>query len=93
MELFNEHWPILEPLVPIKEPREDGKARPGIKNRDALNGILWVLRTGAAWQDLPDRYPSLTTCNRRFQDWQRAGVLEKILTTLADALKESGKLV
>jgi hypothetical protein len=65
-----------------------------------LNGILWVLRTGAAWQDLPDRYPSPATCHRRFrlkgavtsQEWRRAGVLEKILQRLARDLKERGDL-
>jgi len=34
-----------------------------------LNGILWVLRTGAPWHDLPERYPSYQTCHRRFQQW------------------------
>jgi len=92
MELTDEQWVILEPLIPIKEPRKDGKGRPRINNRDILNGILWVLRSGAAWQDMPDRYPSPATCHRRFQEWQREAVLEKILTTLADDLKERGKL-
>ena len=92
MELTEEQWVILEPLIPIKEPRGDGKGRPRINNRDILNGILWVLRTGAAWQDMPDRYPSPATCHRRFQEWQREAVLERILTTLADDLKERGKL-
>jgi len=92
MELTDEQWGILEPLIPVKEPREDGKGWPRTNNREVLNGILWVLRTGAAWQDLPDRYPSPATCHRRFQEWQREGVLEKILTSLADDLKERGKL-
>jgi transposase len=92
MELTDEQWVILEPQIPIKEAREDGKGRPRINNRDILNGILWVLRTGAAWQDMPDRYPSPATCHRRFQEWQREAVLEKLLTRLADDLKERGKL-
>ena len=58
MELTDEQWTILEPLIPVKEPRGDGKGRQRINNRDVLNDILWALRTGAAWQDLPDRYPS-----------------------------------
>jgi len=53
MELTDKQWAILEPLFPIKTQREDGKGRPRISNREVLNGILWVLRTGAAWQDLP----------------------------------------
>ena len=92
MDMTEEQWEILEALIPEKEVREDGKGRPRVNNREVLNGILWVLRTGAAWQDLPDRYPSPATCHRRFQEWQREGVLEKILQTLARDLKERGDL-
>ena len=92
MDLTDEQWAILSPLIPIKAIREDGKGRPRINNREVMNGILWVLRTGAPWQDLPDRYPSPATCHRRFQEWQREGVLEKMLTSLADDLRDRGKL-
>jgi transposase len=51
-----------------------------------------MLRTGAPWQDLPDRYPSPATCHRRFQEWQREGVLEKMPTSLADDLRDRGKM-
>jgi transposase len=44
-----------------------------------LNGILWVLRTGAPWADLPETYPSFQTCHRRFQQWVRSGVMKGIL--------------
>jgi transposase len=57
-----------------------------------LNGILWILRTGAPWADLPDRYPSYQTCHRRFQQWVRLGVLRSILETLAQALSDHGYL-
>jgi len=60
--------------------------------RDVLNGILWVLRTGAPWADMPDRYPSYATCFRRFGAWVRAGVLERVLQALADDLVARGKL-
>lgn len=92
MDTTDEQWAILKPLIPEKAPREDGKGRPRVDSREVLNGILWVLRTGAAWQDLPDRYPSPATCHRRFQEWRREGVLEKILQTLARDLKERGQL-
>jgi transposase len=92
MDITDEQWTILEPHIPEKLPREDGKARPRVNNREVLNGILWVLRTGAAWQDLPDRYHSPATCHRRFQEWRREGVLENILQTLAKDLKERGEL-
>lgn len=92
MDMTEEQWAILEGLIPEKAAREDGKGRPRVNNREVLNGILWVLRTGAAWQDLPDRYPSPATCHRRFQEWRREGVLETILQTLARDLKERGDL-
>jgi transposase len=57
-----------------------------------LNAILWVLRTGAPWHDLPDRYPPYQTCHRRFQQWQRDGTLTRLLHTLAKDLRARGKL-
>ena len=57
-----------------------------------LNGILWILRTGAPWHDLPDRYPPYQTCHRRFQQWQRDGTLTRLLHTLAEDLRARGKL-
>lgn len=51
MDLTDEQWAVLEPLIPKKQPREDGKGRPRCDDREVLAGILWVLRTGAAWQD------------------------------------------
>ena len=57
-----------------------------------LNGILWILRTGAPWADLPDRYPSYQTCHRRFQQWVRCGVLKDILSVIAEALHDEGYL-
>jgi len=55
-----------------------------------LDGILWVLRTGAPWKDLPDRYPSYQTCHRRFQQWCRDGTLERVLHALAEDLYQRG---
>jgi len=71
---------------PIRRPGSALESR-----RSVINGILWVLvlRTGAPWADLPDRYPSFQTCHRRFQQWVRSGVMTKIMTDLA--LKLSAK--
>jgi len=57
-----------------------------------LNGILWVLRTGAPWSALPDYYPPYQTCNRRFQQWARSGVLKGIFEALALELQALGRL-
>jgi transposase len=52
-----DRWKLIEPLLP-KPKRNPKGGRPSIDNREVLEGILWVLRTSARWQDLPDRYPS-----------------------------------
>lgn len=57
-----------------------------------LNGILWILRTGIQWAELPARYPSYQTCHRRFQRCVRAGVLGTVLEILAQALHDEGYL-
>ena len=61
-----------------------------VHKREVLNGVLWVLRTGAAWADLPDRFPSSATCYRRFSKWVKDGRLRKILESLARHLEDNG---
>jgi len=72
---------LIGRFLPEPVRRADGRGRPWREKRAVLNGILWILRTGAPWADLPDRYPSYQTCHRRFQQWVRAGVLRSILET------------
>jgi transposase len=92
MDLKDEQWAVVEPLLPKPPRREDGKGRPRVDNRAILNGILWVLRTGAPWHDMPSRYPSYQTCHRRFQEWVKKGVFEEILRALVKDVKERGGL-
>lgn len=92
MDLKDEQWAIVKPLLPKPVSREDGRGRPRVNDREILNGILWILRTGARWQDLPERYPPYQTCHRRFQEWVKAGVFEKVLRSLVLDVKERGKL-
>ena len=92
MDLTDEQWAIVEPLLPKPVKRADGKGRPRVDDRTILNGILWVMRTGAPWHDMPNRYPSYQTCHRRFQEWVRSGTFEKILRTLVEDAKERGDL-
>src|ERR1700740_3243261 len=91
MDLTDAQWQILEPSF---RPRRvaDGRGRPWQDTRAVVNGVLWVLRTGAPWHDLPSRYPPYQTCHRRFQAWQRTGVLRRVLTRLAEDLRDRGKL-
>jgi transposase len=58
MDLTDEQWAVVAPLLPRPRRRADGRGRPWRDPRDVLDGILWVLRTGAPWHDLPTRYPS-----------------------------------
>jgi transposase len=94
VDLTDKQWESIQPFVP--EPEQQGTTerggRPWRDPRDVLNGILWVLRTGAPWADLPSRYPPYATCFRRFQKWESEGVLDKILRALARDLLERGKL-
>ena len=92
MELTDEQWRLLEPLIPEPERRADGKGRPRRAAKEVLNGILWILRTGAQWADLPERYPPYQTCHRRFQEWVRSGALQSILEALAQDLEERGRV-
>jgi transposase len=59
MDLTNEQWEVLEPLILDPVRQADGRGRPWRDSRDVLNGILWVLRTGAPWRDLPETLPAL----------------------------------
>jgi transposase len=64
MDLTDLQWTIIEPLFEEKR-RPDGRGCPWRDARAVLNGVLWVLSTGAPWHDLPDRYPPYQTCHRR----------------------------
>jgi len=56
-----------------------------VNDRRVLNGIFWVLRSGAPWRDVPDNFGPYTTCYNRFVRWRRAGVWAKIMSALAGA--------
>ncbi len=87
-ELTDEQWRRLQPLLPPERPRT---GRPNHDHRTVLNGILWVLRTGAPWRDLPERYGPVGTVSSRFYRWRASGVWDRILSALqaeADARGE-----
>lgn len=90
-ELSDIQWVLIEPLLPKPIIRADRKGRPRRPNREIINGVLWILRSGARWYDMPERFPPYQTCHRRFQEWVRSGILRKVLETLAADLQERGK--
>lgn len=92
VDLTDEQWKVLEPLLPKLRRRKDGRGRPWRDNRETLNGILWVLRSGARWKDLPAPYPPYQTCHRRFQGWVRSRVFPRIMRALAQGLANRGDL-
>jgi transposase len=87
-DLTDRQWERLEPLLPPRRPRT---GRPNDDHRRILNGIVWVLRTGAPWRDLPERYGPVGTVSSRFYRWRAAGVWDRVLAALqaeADAKGE-----
>ena len=92
MDLIDDQWKIVSAILPADPIREDKRGRPWSEQRKVFNGILWVLRTGAPWKDMPPRYGPHQTAHRRFQNWVRSGVIEKVLLALAAHLKEAGGL-
>lgn len=89
-DLSNEKWATLAPLLP---PEHSGKkGHPYQPHRQVINGILWRLRTGAPWRDIPARYGPYQTCYDRFVRWRRQGLWLKILQALQADQDEQGKL-
>ena len=77
-ELSDYEWTAIKPMLPNK-PR--GVRR--VNDRRVLNGIFWVLRSGAPWRDLPESYGPYTTCYNRFVRWRQAGIWDQIMEALA----------
>jgi transposase len=89
-ELTDAEWAVLQPLLPPLQSGQRGRSY--LPHRPILNGILWKLRTGARWQDVPERYGPHQTCYDRFRRWQRQGVWERVLTALQARSDAQGKL-
>ena len=77
--LTEAQWERLQKFLPPQKPRV---GRPNHDHRRIINGILWILKTGAPWRDLPDRYGPWRTVASRFYRWQKAGVWDRILAGL-----------
>jgi transposase len=79
-ELTDYEWTAIRPMLPNKP-----RGVPRVNDRRVLNGIFWILRSGAPWRDLPESFGPYTTCYNRFVRWRRAGVWAKIMNALAGA--------
>ena len=81
-DITEEEWRRVMPLLPELRPRAELRGRPLANTRAVLNGVLWVMYSGATWSALPRRYPSYQTCHRRFKAWYDDGVLKRVLAEL-----------
>jgi transposase len=88
-DLTDEQWAVVEPAIPKRKP---GRGRRRNDDRRTLSGILYVLKTGCAWEDLPAAYGSDTTCWRRLREWSEDGTWERIWRTLLGQLDAQAKL-
>ena len=78
-ELSEAQWRRLEPLLPG---RAGTVGRPAEDNRRFVNGVLWVIRSGMRWADLPERYGKYKTVHKRFMRWAEAGVWDRLFDDL-----------
>jgi len=92
-KINNELWKALEPLLPMVTPSPKG-GRPRVNDRLALGGILFVLQTGIAWEDLPQElgFGSGMTCWRRLRDWQACGIWDRLHVALLARLREHDQI-
>jgi transposase len=88
-DLTNAQWERLQPLLPPQKPKT---GRPAVDHRRVLNGMLWILRTGAPWHDLPERYGPWRTVASRFYRWQKAGVFQQLFDILKQQAEAIGQL-
>jgi transposase len=90
----DELWALVEPLLPVKERRFRYPGRKRLPDRLALQGILFVLHTGMAWEHLPQElgFGSGVTCWRRMDEWQKAGVWERLHEVLLARLRAAGEI-
>lgn len=86
-ELTDDQWAVIEPLLP-----HAATGRPMRAPRAMLNGMFWVLRSGAPWRDLPERFGPWQTVYHHFNSWRRGGVYDRILAALQVRLDAEGQI-
>jgi transposase len=90
-ELSTRHGQRLAPLLPPLR-HSGGRGHPWLPHHRVLNGILWVLHTGAPWRDVPERYGPWQTVYDRFNKWRKDGTWATLLTELLDHLDRHGQI-
>jgi transposase len=79
-------WKTIQPLLPNKP-----RGVPRVDDRRVLNGIFFILRSGMAWADLPERYGPYTTIYNRFDRWRQTGVWDRLMDAITAALEAKGQ--
>jgi transposase len=90
-ELNDRLWERVRPLLPAQPAHPKG-GRPFADDRSCFEGIVYLLRNGLRWRQMPARYPSGVTCWRRHRDWTEAGVWDRVWQLVLAELDEAGKL-
>lgn len=88
-ELTDRQWNRFKPLLPPQKPHT---GCPSKDHRTVINGILWILRTGAPWRDLPGRYGPWQTVSGRFYHWRKIGLWQQLFETLQQQNDAAGEL-
>ena len=92
-DLTDTQWARIEPLLPPRRPPKGSKGgRPRTDDRPMLNGILWILRTGAPWPDLPPRYGPPSSVSTRLYRWQESGLWDQIFAAVQAEAEAEGEL-
>jgi transposase len=87
-DLTDAEWSLIAPLLPNKP-----RGVPRTDDRRVISGIFYILRTGAPWRDLPERYGPYTTVYNRYNRWAKAGVWLRMFETLAERSPDSLHLI
>lgn len=92
MQLTDDQWNRIRNHFQEENIPDDRPGRKPVPTRNVLEAVLWILNTGAQWHMLPQSYPNYKTVHRRFQQWCRQKVLRELLCTLANDLREDGRV-
>lgn len=79
-DLTEFEWSVIEPLMPM-----DWRGPKPQNNRQIMNGMFYILRTGSPWRELPERYGPYTTVYNRFNRWRKAGIWDKLMDAIVKA--------
>lgn len=89
-KLSDKQWNLIQPLLPKQDFSRGG--RPRADDRKTIDGIVWILSTGAQWDEVPAKYGSGKTCWERFNKWKKEGVWKKIWKELLVILDKENKI-